>query len=376
MPQNTPISDYRYRPSRYSTVRSSLLLTLEIFLLVGLLFCAGNAKAQDEQGGEKPAASQQRALPVETAKAQIRPISQQITAVGTLTSNESVMIAAEIAGRVTEIDFSEGQRARAGQVLARLDSAILEAQRDKAEASLTLSRANLERADVLYRDEAISQRERDEASAQWRLDEASLRLAEAQLGKTVLLAPFDGILGLRHVSIGEYVLPGQPIVTLDDTDPIKVDFRVPEVYSPRLKSGQMVQVSIDATPGRTFTGEVYAVDPTVDPKSRSLLVRARVPNREGTMRPGMFAQIKLVTQERSDSLMIPEEALLTRGQDRFVYKIVDGVVAESSVTTGLRQRGLVEILEGLSPGDTVITGGQIKVRPGMPVSPLAAGGEN
>jgi len=375
MLQNRPATDRRRSSWRWKT-RFGLQLTSVGCLLLGLLFFTGNAKAQDEKAKDKPAAGQQRALPVETAKAQVRPTSQQITAVGTLTSNESVVIAAEIAGRVTEVGFSEGQRAAARQVLARLDSSILEAQRDKAEASLTLSRANLERADVLYREEAISQRERDEASAQWRLDEASLRLAEAQLEKTVLRAPFDGLLGLRHVSVGEYIQPGQPIVTLDDTDPIKVDFRVPEVFSTRLEPGQTVEVIIDATPGRTFTGEVYAVDSTVDPKSRSLLVRARVPNRDGIMRPGMFAQIHLVTEERPDSLMIPEEALLTRGQDKFVYKVVDGVIAESPVTTGLRQRGLVEVLEGLSPGDTVVTAGQIKVRPGMPVIPLPAGEEN
>jgi membrane fusion protein (multidrug efflux system) len=248
-----------------------------------------------------------------------------------------------------------------------LDRSILQAQRDRAEANLDLSRANRDRSEVLLADEAISRREWEEASAQWQLDEANLRLAQAQLDKTVLRAPFDGLLGLRYISPGEYVQPGQPIVTLDDTDPIKIDFRVPEVFSARLQDGQTVQVEVDAAPGTTFSGRVYAVAPVVDPEGRSLLVRAVIPNPERSLRPGMFAQVHLVMEERPDALMVPEQALFSRGQDQFVYKVVDGVVAEAPVRLGLRQRGMVEIVEGLVPGDTVITAGQIKVRPGVPV---------
>ncbi len=353
------------------------------FLLAGaLIFCVtfppftGISWAQDKKEETKAGSSAQRGIPVESAKAEVMKISQEIRAVGTLNSNESVVIAAEIAGRVTGIDFQEGQRTGAGQVLLRLDSSIYGAQRDRAQASLSVSLADWERAQALFKEKAISQRELEEARAQWKLDEASLRLAEVQLGKTVLKAPFGGVLGLTYVSIGEYIQPGQPIVTLDDTDPIKVDFRVPEVYSSSLYPGQTVQVSIDAAPGRIFSGEVYAVDPAVDPKSRSLLVRAKVPNKDETLRPGMFAQIQLVMEEKPSALMIPEEALLSRGQDKLVYRVIDGVVAEAVVKTGQRQRGLVEITEGLSAGDTVITAGQIKVRPGMPVTLLPAEGGN
>ena len=376
MIKDHPDTDNHCRRSWTGNVRSGLLLAGGVPIFLGLLILAGGVRAQNEGGKDEAAPARQPAMPVETAVAQVRATSRRITAVGTLNSNESVVIAAEIAGRVTEIAFAEGQRAREGQVIARLDSSILEAQRDRAEASLSLSRANRERADVLYKEEAISQREHEEANAQWRLDEANLRLAQAQLDKTILRAPFDGILGLRHVSAGEYVQPGQPLVTLDDTDPIKVDFRVPEVFSTLLEPGQTVRATIDAVPGRSFSGEVYAVAPIVDPKSRSLMVRARVPNRDGTMRPGMFAQIHLATEERPDALMIPEEALFTRGQDKFVYRVVDGIVVDSPVTTGHRQRGLVEVVEGLSPGDTVITAGQTKVRPGMPVTSIPASGGN
>jgi membrane fusion protein (multidrug efflux system) len=370
-PIPTLIPAARRLPSRHLGLRC--LVTAGFCLFIGTILLAGSGRAQDSQDEKKSAP---RGIPVESIKAEVRSISQKIRAVGTLTSNESVVVTAEIAARVTEIDFAEGRKAGAGQILARLDGSTLTAQRDRARASLNLSQANRERAEILFQEEAISQRERDEAVAQWKLDEASLRLAQAQLEKTVLKAPFDGVLGLRHVSVGEYVQPGQAIVTLDDTDPIKVDFRVPEVYSPDLYTGQTVQVSIDAAPGRTFNGEVYAIEPTVDPVSRSLKIRAKIPNRQGVLRSGMFARIQLVLEEKPQAIMIPEEALLSRGEERFVYRVVDGKVTEAIVRTGLRQPGMVEIVEGLSPGDTVITAGQIKVRPGMPVTLLPASGGN
>jgi membrane fusion protein (multidrug efflux system) len=213
----------------------SLWLTGAAAVILGTIFFVSTALTQEEKGNGKgkPGAGSRRAMLVEAAAAEVMSIAQEITAVGTLNSNESVIIAAETAGRVVQIAFKEGQWAAAGQVIVRLDRSILEAQRDRAEASLSLSRANRDRSEILLKDEAISQREWEETSAQWRLDEANLRLAEAQLEKTVLKAPFDGFLGLRYVSVGEYVQPGMPIVTLDDTDPIKIDFRVPEIYNLR-----------------------------------------------------------------------------------------------------------------------------------------------
>ncbi|MCK5352069.1 efflux RND transporter periplasmic adaptor subunit, partial [bacterium] len=216
----------------------------------------------------------------------------------------------------------------------------------------------------------------DEASAQWQLDEANLRLAQAQLDKTVLRAPFDGVLGLRYVSVGEYVQPGQPIVNLDDTDPLKGDFRVPEAYSSSLRVGQTVQLQVDAAPGRVFSGQVYAIDPKVDAAGRNLLVRARVPNSDRSLRPGMFIQVRLVIEEKPNALMIPEQAIISRGGGQIVYKVVEGKVEEAAVTVGLRRRGQVEITEGLLPGDTVITAGQIKVRPGSPVKLAPPDGGN
>jgi membrane fusion protein (multidrug efflux system) len=309
-------------------------------------------------------------LPVEAVEVTVAPATRELSAVGTLQSNESVVIATEIAGRVAEIGFAEGEKARQRQVLLRLDPSVLMAERDRAKASLVLSEANIKRAEVLLKDQAIAERERDEAYAQWRLDEANLRLTEAQLAKTVIRAPFEGHLGLRKVSVGAYLRPGDAIVTLDDIDPIKADFRVPEVFAEQVRIGQSIELTVDAVAGRAFTGKVYAIAPQIDESGRSVLLRARVSNEKGVLRPGMFARVNLVLEERADALMVPEEALIAQGMQQLVYKVVDGKVEAAKVKIGLRQKGRVEILEGLQPGDTVITAGQIKVRPGMAVTVL------
>lgn len=341
-------------------------LTASLLFILCLSCAAGLAMAEEKK--TDPAAAKPQGLPVETVQVATAPLQNEITATGTLYSNEAVVIATEISGKVTQIAFSEGQKVAAGQTLLQLDQSILSAERDRAEASFSLSDANIKRAELLLQEQAISERERDEAYAQWRLDEANLRLAEAQLAKTVIKAPFSGILGLRWVSIGEYLQPGKAIVNLDDIDPIKVDFRVPEVFAYQLKTGQKIKMSVDAVPGETFTGVVYAIDPQVDVNGRSVLLRAKVAQHDGPLRPGMFARVTLVLEERPNALMIPEEALIPKGDKQLVFKVVEGKVVAATVTTGLRNKGQVEILQGLAVGETVITAGQIKVRPGMPVT--------
>ncbi|WP_305044532.1 efflux RND transporter periplasmic adaptor subunit [Geoalkalibacter sp.] len=359
-----------------ATRRRILLIAWPTLIMIGLLtaillMSLPNSQA-DKQSAEEPPVGPQQGLPVEAVEVKIAPAHRELTAIGTLNANEAVVITAEIAGKISEINFSEGQQVRAGQVLLRLDPSVLQAERDRAAASQGLSEANIRRAELLLKDQAISERERDEAYAQWRLDEASLRLAEAQLAKTVIRAPFNGLLGLRRVSVGAYLNPGEAIVTLDDIDPIKVDFRVPEAHAASLKVGQSVALNVDAVPQRTFSGEVYAIDPQVDVNGRSLLVRARVANAEGVLRPGMFARVNLVLEERAAALMIPEQALVPEGARQLVYRVIGGQVDAVEVEIGLRRDGLVEILHGLEQGDTVITAGQIKVRPGMPVTVLPA----
>ena len=332
-------------------------------------FGASDAPAPD--GGPDSSAARQngpaRAMPVEAKPVTVGPVARRIEAVGSLRSDESVVIRPEIAGRIAQIRFAEGEAIERGAVLVILESSIQRAELAQAEAALALSQANYGRADELYRKRAGTKRALDEALARMRQDEARLQLARAVFSKTELRAPFSGVLGLRRVSVGGYVTPGQDIVNLENLNPIKLDFRVPEIFFSVVAPGQSVRVGVDAFPGRSFDGQVYAIDPQVDANGRALAARARIPNDDGSLRPGMFARIELVLERRAEAVLVPEEALVPRGDDQYVFRVVDGKAAFTRVVTGQRRAAMVEISEGLAAGDVVVTAGQMKIRDGMPV---------
>lgn len=311
-------------------------------------------------------------VPVEAGPVQVGPISREAETVGTLEANESVVIRSEIAGRITGIEFSEGQTVQGGAVLLRIDPSEHKAQAEQISATVQLNRLNYERAQKLNEEKLISPQAYDEIVARLKESEANLALAQARLDKTTIRAPFSGRLGLRQVSPGDYVQPGQAIVNLEDIHSIKVDLRVPEIYLPEVRAGQVVKVRVDAAPDRFFTGKIYAVDPRIDTASRTILLRARIPNPGGELRPGMFARLTLVLGERPNAILIPEQAIVPLGEAKFVYRIVDGKAVLAKVTVGLRQPGRVEITEGLRPDDTIVTGGQTKLFEGASVMVIEA----
>ena len=313
------------------------------------------------------------AVPVEAVRAEAGTITDEVSAIGTLRSNESVIIRPEIAGRITGIHFSEGEQTRIGALLFTLDDAISQAELTEAEARLQLSQRNYERATELYGKGAGTARGRDEAEAELQTNRASVVLAKARLEKTRISAPFEGILGLRQVSIGDYVVPGQDLVNLENIDPIKVEFRVAERFLAGLANGQKLRVNVDAFPGRSFEGEVYAMDPRVDPAGRSIAVRARIPNSDRVLRPGLFARVNLATEVRKNAIVVPDQAIVPRGEERFVFKVVDGKAVMTRVVLGQRRAGQVEIVEGLEPDDVVVTAGQLKIRDGAPVKLVGEG---
>ncbi|PWC34335.1 efflux RND transporter periplasmic adaptor subunit [Azospirillum sp. TSO35-2] len=340
--------------------------------LTATLKAAGGAPAQGGAsgapgGGAKPPGGMPP-MPVEAATVRVGTVDRTVTAVGSLLSNESVMIRPEIAGRISEIAFKEGQRVTKGSVLVRLDDAIARATLAQAQASIAFSRAELSRADQLVRQNTGPLRSREQAAAKLLADEAAVQLAKAQLDKQVITAPFDGVLGLRKVSVGDFVQAGKDIVNLEDIDTLKLDFRVPEMFLPAVKVGQTVKVAVDAFGGRSFDGTVYAIDPLVDVNGRALAVRARVPNPDGNLRPGLFARVGLTLVTVPNAVLIPEQAIVAFGKDQFVFKVVDGKVSQTKVTLGERRNAEVEITQGLAAGDVVVTAGQLKIRDGAPVA--------
>jgi membrane fusion protein (multidrug efflux system) len=313
-------------------------------------------------------------MTVEATKVALQALPQAITAVGSLRSDESVTIRPEVAGRISAILFTEGQHVGKGMTLIRLDPAINAAEVQQARANLKLAQSKYDRAVELSQRNFISGQAKDEAENNLRVAEAAVALVEARLAKTEIKAPFSGMIGLRVVSVGDYVKEGADVVNLESIDPLKVDFRVPEIYMRQVQVGQTLTVTLDALPGKAFEGKVFAVNPLIDAAGRVVVIRAVVRNPDTSLRPGMFARVKLITRDEKEALVIPEQAIVPQGDEQYVYRIVDGKVARVKVEIGQRRDGKVEIVKGLEANDVVVTAGQLKLRDGTPVTILGTNG--
>ena len=311
------------------------------------------------------------ALPVKVAAVRSGTISEEISAVGTLLANESVIIRPEREGRIATIHFTEGQVVRKGEKLVSLDTAEIEAQLAAITSEANLNRSRLKRAEALHEKKFISAQALDDAREGMNQSAARQAEVKARLEKSTVLAPFEGVTGLRQVSPGAYVKAGQDVARLEGIGTLKLDFRVPELYLGKIKAGQEVQVRMDAFVTETFRGEIYAIEPAVDEQTRTVLLRARVPNPGARLKPGMFARVVLVLEVRENALILPEQALVPQGKERFVYRLADGKAQMTKIELGLRRPGEVEVLKGLAAGDTIIVDGQLRLRDGAAVTVLA-----
>ena len=273
----------------------------------------------------------------------------------------------EVAGRISAIQFQEGQRVAKGAPLVRLDAAVTDAELQQARANLVLAKSKFDRAVDLARQNFISGQAKDEAENNYKVAQAAVALVEAKLAKTEIKAPFAGIIGLRVVSVGDYVKEGADLVNLEAIDPLKVDFRVPETFLRQVQVGQAVEVALDALPGKSYDGKVIALNPLVDAAGRAIVIRAQVRNQDAALRPGMFARVRLITRAEREALVLPEEALVPQGTEQFVFRIVDGKATRVKVETGQRRDGKVEVVSGVDKGDVIVTAGQLRLRDGAPV---------
>lgn len=332
-------------------------------LTLGALLFPGWVLAQ---GGAMPP------TPVEVAKPTREAVVESASAVGSLRANEAVVLRAELPGRIEEIHFEEGSRVAKGALLFTLDASLVRAEVAEWEATVAQSQREMDRANDLVTRKLAAQNDLDVKRSALAVDQARLASAKTRLSKSQIRAPFGGMVGLRQVSVGEYIQVADELVSLVQVDPLKVDFRVPETLASRVAAGQDVTVSLDAFPGEPFEGKVYAVDPQVDVQTRSVMLRATIPNHEGRLRPGLFANVRVELSRRADSLTIPEQALWPQGGKQFVYVIRAGKSELQEVRLGKRTAGRVEILSGLVPDSDVIIAGQLKIGPGSPVVPLGA----
>ncbi|CAI10153.1 putative HlyD-like secretion protein [Aromatoleum aromaticum EbN1] len=337
---------------------------------------AGAAPAAERgSGGAAGAVARAEPVGVETVTVTSETVADDVTAVGTLRSNESVVLRPEVAGRIAAIRFREGGPVRRGEVLIELDAAVQQAEVQQAKANLALAEANYGRTDDLFKRKFLSHTARDEAASQLEVARANMALVEAHLERTRIRAPFAGVVGIRNVSIGDYVKEGDDLVNLEDIATLKVDFRLPENYLARVRPGQTLEITSDAIPEQRFEARVAAIDPLVDEQGRSVVMRATLPNEGLRLRPGMFARVRLILQQRSDVAILPEEALVSApGNVQFVYRVVDGKAQRVEVSTGIRRGTRVEVVRGLQAGDVVVTAGQLKLRDGAPVRVVRADG--
>jgi membrane fusion protein (multidrug efflux system) len=309
--------------------------------------------------------------PVVTAAVRATVLTRALSAVGTAQANEAVNITSKTSNIVSRVHFTDGQPVQMGEILVELDSAQARADLAVAQAAVTESTSQYQRSKELLNTQAVSKSQFDQLVATKQANEARLSAARARLEDTVIRAPFSGRVGLRKVSVGSLISPGALITTLDDTSIIKLDFSVPENVVASLRDGLTVKAKSNAYPGRVFTGRVSSVDSRIDPTSRSVAVRALVPNSDGALRPGLFMTVDLESESRT-ALVIPEEALVPEKSSQYVFIVRDGVASKREVTIGARQPGSVEVLAGLAAGDRVIVEGTIKARDGGPVRDTAA----
>lgn len=330
------------------------------------------AAAARAGGGGAPSAP----LVVESALARLQPLSEDVEAVGSLRSRQGTVVRAEVSGRVTQINFRDGQRVRRGQLLVQLDDRLQQAQLQQAQAELSIAEANHKRNSDLVAQGFISQRGLDESAAAVKVAQAKAELARATAARLRVLAPFDGVAGLRNISVGDYLKDGSDIVNLEDMSAMYVDFRLPERLQARVRPGQQARVQVEALPDRAFAAVVQAVDPQIDANGRSLNVRGCIDNRLLQLRPGMFARVNTRLGDDRQALMVPEEAIVSQGGRQTVIRLTEGGgegqpawrSQRVDVETGTRLAGQVEILRGLAAGERIVRAGQQRIqRDGTPV---------
>ncbi len=297
--------------------------------------------------------------------------SDQVEALGTTKANESVIITADRSEKITEIHFEDGQEVKQGDLLVTLDKSQEEAELRSAQAMTTETQTSYNRAKKLSGNSALPKATLQGRLAELKQAQASADAIKAGLQSYQIVAPFDGILGLREMSVGTLVQPGDMITTIDDLSQIKVDFSVPSVYLESLKAGLSITGYVEAFGDRAFKGEVKTVNTQIDPVTRTVKVRAVIPNEDGALKPGLLMNIVVYKNPRQ-AILIPEEALVKRADKNFVYVIAqDGgkiVVAETTITLGARKPGTIEVLSGLKAGDKIVVHGTQKLRDGADVS--------
>lgn len=352
-PEAAPRSRIPLRAAGYALLAAGLL--------VG---CGKKDEAQGQGAGQGGFA-----MPVEVAVAREDTVVDALAATGQIEAMQSIELRPEVEGRITEILVREGQLVDQGTPLFRIDDQELRAQLARAQADWDLARQALERTRNLQSQNASSAADLEQAEATERSTRANLELLKIQVDRTTVRAPFAGVTGQRFVSLGDYVTTSSRLITLQTVNPQRATFVVPERYAQRLSVGQRVNFRVAALPGQEFTGVVDFVDPVVQLPARTILIKAQVPNPGRKLQSGMFIEARLATETRPRAVLIPEEAVMPVAGATFAWVVDQGKAVRRQITLGVRIPGFVEVKDGISAGDQVVTGGLERLQEGMPVAP-------
>jgi len=329
----------------------------------------GGTGVQGEGAGPGAGAASMPPMPVDVDTARRQAIVDAVRATGRIEAVQAVELRPEEQGRVRELLFREGQFVARGTPLIQIDDAMLRAQAERAKAERDLARQQLERVRRLREQNASSPADLERAEAAARSSEAALAVLELQVNRSVVRAPFAGVVGQRFVSLGDYVTTATPLLTLQTVDPQRAVIEVPERHAVQLKRGQTVEFTVAAEPGRVFRAQVDFIDPVVQREDRTILVKGRAPNPDRALKPGMFIEARLATATRENAIVVPEDAVQPLRTANVVWAVADGKASRRVVELGTRAEGFVEILSGVQAGEQVVVGGLERMAEGMPVAP-------
>jgi len=353
----------------FSTPRGVVITAIVLVVIALVVFRtrgrSGSANAQGPAGG---GAMSMPPMPVDVDTARIQSIVDAVRATGRIEAVQAVELRPDQEGRITALLFHEGQVVARGAPLVRINDAMLRAQAERADADRDLARQQLERVRRLREQNAATPADLERAEAAARSATAALAMLQLQITRSIVRAPFAGVLGQRFVSVGDYVTTTTRLLTLQTVDPQRAVIEVPERHAVLLKLGQTVEFTIAAEPGRTFAARVDFIDPVVQSANRTIMVKGLAPNLGRVLKPGMFIEARLATATRANAVVVPEDAVQPLRTENVVWVVAKGKASRRVVQLGARSQGIVEITNGVKPGELVVVGGLERMGEGMPLA--------
>jgi membrane fusion protein (multidrug efflux system) len=362
-----------------STTRGAFIAAIIVIVVVVLAFRTmgkndsaipqGKAAAAGKggAGGAGGGPGSMPPMPVDVDTARVQSIVDAVRATGRIEALQAVDLRPDEQGRVTAILFHEGQSVGRGAALVRIDDAVLRAQAERADADRDLAKQQLARVERLRQDNAATPADLERAQANARSAEAAVNLLQVQIARSVVRAPFAGVVGQRFVSVGDYVTTSSRLLTLQTENPQRAVIDVPERHAVQLKLGQTVNFTVAAEPGKTFAARVDFIDPVVQPQNRTITVKGLAPNPNRVLKPGMFIEARLATATRASAVVIPEDAVQPQRTNNVVWVVAQGKASRRVVQLGARAQGIVEVLDGVHAGELVVVGGLERMAEGMPL---------